>query len=298
MKKCILLLLILLSSACSLKKYTVTFVDDGIEIGKIEVKSGDNLLDMAKPTKDGYIFVSWLKDNIEYDESMPIKEDITLSATWTQEPVLVKYHKVTFNFGTYKKTQTVRDGEKATKPSFNPTLEKHEFVGWYLGDNLYNFDNPVISDITIDAKFKKNRIVIKYDLSGGTGSTTQIEITKGTIPSRPKNPTKFGYDFVGWLLDGKPYNFDFPLNSDTTIKANYNATVYYKVSFDTDGGNIISSEMIASGKMLSDLPIPIKDGYTFRYWQYGNNEFDINTKIESDITLVAIYQENTNNELD
>ena len=292
MKKIFIGLLILLLCGCSFKKYTVTFMDEDLVLATIKVKAGDNLRNVAKPTKEGYIFVSWLDGEDEYDEAKPIDNDITLKASWTKEPTLVNYHTVTFNFGNFKKTQTVRDKELAVKPSFNPTLEKHEFVGWYLGDTLYDFTKPVTGDITINAKFKRSRITINYDLNCGTGSTKQIEIDIGSIPSKPKDPSKIGYDFLSWQLDGKPYNFDFPLYNDVTIKAYYEATIYYTVTFDTDGGNVIPNEVVAKGKTLTKLPEAIKEGYTFKYWQDGDNEFTLDSKINDDIVLVALYEKN------
>lgn len=285
-------LIILLLTSCKGKTYKVTFVDVDQELASINVKKGDNLKDVDVPSKDGYIFVSWLLDGIDYDVNTPITEDITLSAKWTEAPDLIKNHTVTFNFGDTLKTQTVADGEKANKPANDPVKEKHEFLGWYVGETLYDFDAPVTKDIVIAAKFKRNRVVINYDLDGGTGSTVSVEIDKDSIPDKPKTPTKFGYNFVNWMIDGKEYNFDYSISEDTTIKAMWEATVYVKVTFDTDGGNNINSEMLPKGSLLTNLPTPIKDGYSFKYWSLNNNKFDINSKIDDDIVLIAVYEEN------
>ena len=293
MKKRILrgLLLLLILTGCKGKTYTVTFMDEDKLLTSIEVKKGDTLSDINDPEKDGYLFVTWLKDGVEYDKNNIIDEDITLNAKWTLEPTPIVNHTVTFNYGNILKTQTIADGEKATKPEVEPRLEKHIFLGWYVGETLYDFNAPVTKDIVLLAKFKKERITVTYDLDGGSG-TSKTEIDKGSIPEKPDNPKKFGYDFINWILDGKPYNFDFPLNSDTTIKAVYSPTEYVKVSYDTDGGNELSNEMIPKGSILEKLPPPVKEGYTFKYWSYNNQEFDIKTNIDKDITLIAIYEEN------
>ena len=304
MKKYVILfiLLTLFITGCKGKTYTVTFVDDDMVLASVSVKKGNNLKNVDVPKKDGFIFVSWLKDGMDYDVNSPITEDITLNASWTSLPSLVNNHTVTFNIDGVLKTQTVDDGDKAIKPSKDPVKEKYIFLGWFVGDDEYNFDTPVIKDIVIVAKFKKNRINITYDLNGGTGSTVSTEIDKNSIPEKPKTPTKFGYNFITWSLDGKPYNFDFPLTQDTTIKAVWEATVYVKVSFDSDGGDSIPSVMLSTGSSLSKLPTPVKDGYTFKYWSYNGIEFDINTKVNEDIILLAVYEENAvtddNNNID
>ena len=297
MKRIILVIIILCLTSCSDKTYTITFMSDGQEINKVIVSEGDTIANIKKPTKDGYLFVTWQIDNHDYDDNSPIKEDIILNASWTKIPEGPNTHTVTFNFGSYMKNQTVDDGETVEKPKEDPTLEKHTFIGWYDGEELYDFNTKVIKDIILVAKFKKNRVIINYDLNGGSGSTLEVEIDKGDIPDKPKDPTKFGYKFIGWLLGGQPYKFDFPINEDTTIKANYVAIEYFKVTFDTDGGNQIKSEMIEEGTTIKTLPTPQKEGYTFKYWSYNGEQFDKSTPINKDITLIAIYEE-INNEID
>ena len=297
MKKLVLIIMVLCLTACNDKLYTVTFMDNDTEINKIEINDGGNIANVKKPTKDGYLFVTWQLDGQDYDENTEVLEDITLNAKWTKIPDGPNTHTVTFNFGSFMKNQTVDDGEPVEKPKEDPTLEKHTFLGWYDGEELYDFTAKVFKDIILMAKFKKNRVIINYDLNGGTGSTIEVEIDKGDIPDKPKDPTKFGYKFIGWLLGGQPYNFDFPINDDTTIKANYVALEYVKVTFDTDGGNIIKSEMLEIDTSLKILPTPEKTGYTFKYWSYNSEKFDINTKINKDITLLAIYEEIPNEHL-
>ena len=43
---------------------------------------------------------------------------------------------------------------------------------------------------------------------------------------------------------------------------------------------------IDSYKIFSD---PTKNGYEFSHWAYDNKEFDFNTNITSDITLLAVW---------
>ena len=291
MKRNVLMIVIclLLLTGCDDKEYTVTFMDDGKELKKITVSEGGNIKNAVIPKKDGYLFVTWLLDGVDFDINTVIKDNIVLTASWTKIPEAPNTHTVTFNFGSYMKNQTVNDGEMVEKPREDPVLEKHTFIGWYDGEELFDFSTKVVKDIVLIAKYKKNRVIVNYDLNGGSGTTVEVEIDKGDIPEKPKDPSKFGYKFIGWLLGGQPYNFDFPLNDDTTIKANYVAIEYVKVTYDTNGGNTIKTDMVEVGSTLAKLPTAIKDGYTFKYWSYNGNKFDIDMKITKDINLLAIY---------
>lgn len=299
-KKYILIFIsILLLTGCKTKTYTVTFVnEDGTKLANVNIEKGDTLEDIDKPTKEGYIFVSWLKNGIEYDIKTPINEDITLTANWIETPSLTKKYTVTFNFGEELKTKTVEEGDKVEEPK-SPKKEKHDFLGWYIGDTLYDFNNPVTKDLVIIAKFEKNRVVINFELDGGTG-TTQKEIDKGSVLEKPKDPEKFGYYFTGWTLDGKEYDFSNKIDKDITLKANYEAIEYVKVKFDTDGGTTITPKLLEKGQKLTNIPTPVKEGYTFSHWMLEDKEFKLDSKVESSMTLKAIYikNEQTNEPLD
>lgn len=293
-RKYFIIIIILLLTSCKNKMYTVTFVSDNNVLASVEVNKGANIKDLNTPNKDGYIFLNWLKDGEDYDTSKPIYEDITLEASWVEIPSVTKTYTISFDFGTDIKTKSVKEGDKLNEPDIYPKREKYKFIGWYKDDELYDFNSEVNEDFTLVAKFVKSRITITYDLNGGSGSTIKTEINVGSIPNKPNNPKKFGYVFTSWTINDLEYNFDAPLNDDITIKANYEAIIYVSVMFNSDGSNNIPSEIIPSGSTLSVLPIPKKEGYKFLYWSLDGLEFDINNKIDEDITLIAIYEkENT-----
>ncbi|MBQ4583766.1 MAG: InlB B-repeat-containing protein [Bacilli bacterium] len=79
----------------------------------------------------------------------------------------VKYYTVTFNSngGTAVDSQRVREGERAF--SAYPTRNGYYFDGWLLGKSKYNFENPINSDITLTASWKK----ISTPSSGGGNSS-------------------------------------------------------------------------------------------------------------------------------
>ena len=48
----------------------------------------------------------------------------------------------------------VKDGEKASKPN-DPVKEGYIFLGWYLGDEAYDFEKAVTTDLELIAKFEE-----------------------------------------------------------------------------------------------------------------------------------------------
>ena len=67
-----------------------------------------------------------------------------------------KHFTITFDTlgGTTVKEEKVKYGEKAYYPA-DPTREGYEFVGWYLGEKEFNFENKITKKLTLTAKWKK-----------------------------------------------------------------------------------------------------------------------------------------------
>lgn len=72
---------------------------------------------------------------------------------------------------------------------------------------------------------------------------------------------------------------------------------YYKITYDLDGGRFIDgsttrTEVVSDRYAVGGLQLnPIKEGYKFVEWQLNGETFDFSTKVNSDITLKAVYIE-------
>lgn len=68
----------------------------------------------------------------------------------------------------------------------------------------------------------------------------------------------------------------------------------YTVTFDSNGGSEITSRRVGENGSVIKPTDPTREGYTFLGWYLNGEEFDFNTKITSDITLTARWEEITN----
>ena len=64
---------------------------------------------------------------------------------------------VTFDIGDGTKTEPtlVEWNGKVSRPTSDPEKSGHTFVGWYLGDALYDFNTPVTAPLTLTAEWEK-----------------------------------------------------------------------------------------------------------------------------------------------
>ena len=289
-KKIILLVLYLVLTGCKEQTFTVTFdTSGGTELPPLTLKEGETIENITIPTKDGYLFVNWTKDGIEYKEDTPIKNDITLTAHWIEQPEIPNTYTVTIIKDTKTEKTVVKENETIKEPKVEPK-ENYIFLGWYIGNEKYDFSNKITKDITITAKYEYNLVTVTYDLDGGVGLALETITKNSTVPI-PGPPVKNGYRFLKWTLDGNDFSFTTKISKNITLKAVWEKIEYIKVIFDTDGGEPINYKTIEKYSKIDELPIPTKNGYEFVEWQINNQKFNLDTKISNDIVLKAIYKE-------
>ena len=291
-KTIIILLLCIFLTGCQTKTYTITFDTNGGEVmDSVTIKKGDTISEITTPKKDGYLFVSWLKDGLEYNENSPINEDITLTANWVEVPIILNTYTVTFvNFDKVEQTK-VKEFELIKEPIIQKK-ENYLFLGWYVGDELYDFNTKVTKDIILTAKYKLDVVTVTYDLDGGEGLALET-IPKGENISIPNTPIKKGYKFIKWTLNDKDFSFITKIDEDITLKAIWEKIEYVTITYDTDGGIDIEPTTIEKYSKINRLPIPKKDGYIFQEWQLDGILFNIDDIIEDNITIKAIYKIDT-----
>ena len=90
----------------------------------------------------------------------------------------------------------IRANAPAARPA-DPTKEGHTFIGWYNGEEKWNFADAVATDLTLTAKWQINRYTITFDTAGGS-EVAPITQDYGTTITAPANPAKTGYTFAGW----------------------------------------------------------------------------------------------------
>lgn len=220
--------------------YTIKFDSNGgNKIDSIEVKNG-KITSLPIPEREGYTFVGWFNGTKEIENGDTISKDITLKAKWKKlANASKKEFIVTFDTdgGSKVSKQTISENGKVKKPA-NPTKDGYTFISWTLNSKTYNFNQKVTSNITLKATWKKNatevieekEYIISFDTDGGNAVNSQ-KIKENSKVTKPSDPTKDKYKFLGWYLDDELYSFDAKVTKDITLKAKweYVPTVTYKV---------------------------------------------------------------------
>lgn len=175
----------------------------------------------------------------------------------------------------------IRANTPAAQPD-NPTKEGHTFIGWYNGEEKWNFADAVTEALTLTAKWTANRYTITFKPENG-GQDIVIKQDYGTAITAPANPTKTGYTFAGW-------NREIPTAmpaGDMAITAQWQLN-QYTITFDTAGGSEVPSITQDYGTAITPPAAPTRTGYTFAGW----DKTIPSTMPAGNMTITARWTEN------
>lgn len=131
----------------------------------------------------------------------------------------------------------------------------------------------------------------------GTDETILTQyVGKNETANKPYEPTKEGYIFKEWQLNGKKYDFNNIVEKDLVLTAKWIKEEYITISFNTNSDYNIKPIKILKGDTIDELPISNKENYEFIGWYLNNNLYS-NEEIYSNITLDAYYKNDTINPL-
>lgn len=220
--------------------YTVSFDLDGgtssVPIPNQTVKEGETAtMPTATPSKDGCGFIGWYQKTDEDPDPEP-------------EPGAGGTVNVMFRVdmgGPQPAGQEIVAGTMAQYPGA-VSAEGCKFLGWYLAGE--EPDEDVYSTVTVT-----------FDTDGGSTILPQY-VWVGDPVSAPTDPTKAGYDFDGWTLDGESYDFSQPVNEDITLVAIWTEKAYQLPD--------LSKPLDKNG--LDNLSAIVKDGKASEYLNLGD----------------------------
>lgn len=257
------------------KKYTITFDSDGGSVVEKQiVKRGEKVNKPTDPTRDGYIFIEWDLGSSIYDFSAKVTRNLILKAVWKEQEGGKVTYVVNFNTdgGNSVSNQIINKDGTITKPQ-DPVRDGYKFLGWYSNNVLFDFNTPVTTNLELVAKWEKAK-------DNSTTATTTTTKKNDTTSSTTKKTTTKKNDTTNTTTTKK--------TTTTTTEAKK-----YTVKFDSNGGSKVSSKEVTSGSKVSKPSNPTRTGYKFGGWTLNNKAYDFNSKVTSNITLVAKWTAKT-----
>ena len=291
------------------------------------------------PVRDGYVFDGWYYDSTftqAVDFSQPLQggtDHFMLYAKWTEAPSNVLEVTYSANGGQFADGNNVMlgqtDSNGIARQPLAPTRDGYVFAGWYYhsdGTDQVDFNQPIVGGskhVTLFAAWtpakQDKTIEILYVANGGTffdGNETMQGVTDTDGFARlPLQPTREGYDFLGWSYDrdgNDPVDFTQAIvagSGHATVYAQWKQNNEKAVLYVANGGAFadgnVAMEGVTDSNGVARQPLaPTREGYTFTGWTYdreGTEPVDFTKPVQGGgqhVTFYAQWAELANNEKD
>ncbi len=291
--------------------HTVTFDSaGGSAVPAQTVEEGSAAVNpQPAPTREGYQFLGWFagEQQSPYAFDTPVYEDITLTAHWHEQATV----KVSFAItGDAPEGWELPRFDHLFHPGDVITLDEQvaqgwTFDGWYAGSAKYGggtqFTVPA-SDVVLTGTWTEEvqTFTVSFDTRGGSGSYESQHIAKGKTAAKPvSDPSRDGFVFKGWTLNGATWDFATPVTADIILVASWERAqpIVHTVTFDLAGGKgqpPIDQKVTSGDQAQRPIVDPERDGYRFFGWAVsGGSAYDFTQPVITDLNLVATWVPNT-----
>lgn len=174
---------------------------------------------------------------------------------------------------------TVAENTAATAPAA-PTKVGYTFAGWTYAGEAWDWENIVISDMTLTASWTAVEYTLTLNLDGGvlTAPVSTYTIEGLTLPT----PIKSGFAFGGWVdANGNPVaNIAAGTTGALTLTAVWEAQADYLVDFDNPKQKLHYLEP-------SDSPVAITNNQTYSTGAGKRSDGGMQTVYSADVNFDA-----------
>ena len=261
---------------------------------------------LEEPTRTGYTFAGWTGSNgttpqTDVGIAQGSTGNLYFEANWTANGYKILYTGVEGADVSTFPTKHVFGKDTAIP---NPTKTDYSFAGWKVNGSAAARDltlsgTSYTADITLEATWTANEFTITYSgVEGADISTFPTKHVFGTDTAIP-NPTKTGYGFAGWKVNGSAAARDLTLSgtaytADIALEATWTANEFTITYSGVEGADVSKFPTKHVFGKDTAIPNPTKTGYGFAGWKVNGSAAarDLTlsgTAYTADITLEATW---------
>lgn len=209
---------------------TITFETfGGTTIAPVQLNYFDKLTLPDDPKRSSSTFIGWYLDKefkIPYSSNDPVIEDFTLYAKWYTYSIdyQVRYDGNGATDGTAPITSYFESGDMFKIPGPGSLVKDgFTFAGWSYNNTVYqqgtSFRMPSksIHFVAVWEKIPEYSVLFLVD----DDQYSAVKVESGKFIEVPTPPTKDGYVFTHWSLNGEEYDFTSAVTSDLEIVAEW-----------------------------------------------------------------------------
>ncbi len=284
---------------------TIDYDIVGKDNDEIKIVKGGSV-ELADPVKAGFDFLGWFIGEVEYSGG-PLNAEVTIKASW-DEVIVEEYIDDAAILYDFKGLTGSGAGKDAA--FWSDIFANNHFDTVSLATNVYDGNGA-------GGTYSSTSGLIKFGKSGEAGKLTLVYENDVRIKT-------LVFYAEGWVsndklkVNGQSYDLSITetygekIIVTLTVPTNIIAIefdqrgflfalglygpdvnpVFYEVEFDYNDEETQSTIVeVLSGRKVLKPKDPTKDGNDFVEWQLNGVEFDFDTPITSNITLVAFWEE-------
>ena len=252
--------------------------------------------ELPVPTRKGYTFKGWYENKEFEGEAIAAVDgvnngrNIELFAKWELNVYTLEFDLAGGAAEGLPESYSVLD-PIASLPE--ASKEHYTFLGWYTeeGQKVEALGTDLVGVTKLVAKFEANPYSLTYELNGGSveGNPETYTVEDEVVLAAP---TKLGYKFLGWELNGAIVSkLEKGTSGNLTLVAKWEVEVF-ALEFDLAGGaceNLPASYSIEAP--IASLPEATKEHYLFLGWYDGETKVEALGAENLGVTkLVAKYE--------
>lgn len=275
------------------EKYHITYeLDGGVNhIDNQDEYIVDDLpISLGIPSRDGYVFEGWYLNGEKVTSiAEGTKGDLHFVAKWELADYTIHYElDGGINHPDNKNGYTI---DNLPLTLYQPTKKGYNFTGWYLNNQLVEYlPENTLGEITLVATWELATYDLFYNLDGGILESENPTTYTMNDEFILNNPTKNGYNFLGWYVnDVKIEKIEKGTTGNLTLLAKWELQKH-TIEFNSNGGTNVSNQIVNHFDKVLEPDHPTRLGYDFLGWFIGEDEYDFNNEVTTNLELVAKWQ--------
>lgn len=149
-----------------------------------------------------------------------------------------------------------------------------------------------VTNIIGTGDVENDECLVTFDVQGGT-VVPAVWVKRGTAVSKPENPAREGYEFLGWYLGEEVYSFELPVNKNLILHAKWRYIVIESDISEED--RVPEEDLPESGIVPNGLWIAgVKDQtYTGKALKPVVRVYDGTKRLKEKTDYTVSYKNNT-----
>lgn len=254
----------------------------------------------TNPSKTGYEFKGWSTDGstVITDFGNMGTADVTYVPVWEKSSYVVTYYVLNPETMANEVVATaeVLYGEAIAATPAGYTVPAGYDMSAAYTDAAFTTafaagTTMPASDMNLYFKLTAKTYTIEFNEAEGSEVADITAAYKATV-AKPADPTRTGYEFLGWYEDGATDAYVFstmPLNG-TKLTAKWNP-IEYTITFDENGGSTVQ-DIKATYAAAITAPVTTLEGYEFLGWfeAGATTAYTFNTMPAENVQLQAKWE--------